>query len=66
MRTNGIEPSRDCSHGLLRPARLPVPPRPRKKGKAYDTNLTQEVQERRSSLVYLSYAKSFARESGGS
>ena len=31
VRTNGIEPSRDCSHGLLRPARLPVPPRPREK-----------------------------------
>ena len=28
VRTNGIEPSRPCGHRLLRPARLPVPPRP--------------------------------------
>ena len=30
VRMNGIEPSRDCSHRLLRPARLPVPPHPQR------------------------------------
>ena len=29
MRATGIEPARPCGHGILSPARLPVPPRPR-------------------------------------
>src|SRR5262249_30527891 len=29
MGTVGIEPTRPCGHRFLRPARLPVPPRPR-------------------------------------
>jgi pyridoxal phosphate enzyme (YggS family) len=43
VRTNGIEPSRCHHHRLLRPARLPVPPRPRRN---FDnTNLRRKVQE---------------------
>ena len=43
VRTNGIEPSRPCGHGLLRPARLPVPPRPR--ANIEDTNSEGEIQD---------------------
>src|SRR5262245_40646905 len=29
MRATGVEPAWPCGHGILSPARLPVPPRPR-------------------------------------
>src|SRR5437016_1460161 len=28
MRLRGLEPPRGCPHGLLKPARLPIPPQP--------------------------------------
>ena len=28
VRARGFEPPRDCSHWILSPARLPIPPRP--------------------------------------
>ena len=43
MRTNGIEPSRPHGHGLLRPARLPVPPRPHT-ANLENTNSCREIQ----------------------
>lgn len=30
LRMSGIEPPRSLDHGLLRPARLPIPPHPQK------------------------------------
>ena len=53
MRTNGIEPSRCHHHRLLRPARLPVPPRPRVRANIDNTNLRAKVQESRRDLLYL-------------
>src|SRR5687768_9034854 len=44
VRTNGIEPSRPHGHGLLRPARLPVPPRPHR-ANIENTNSDSEIQE---------------------
>ena len=52
VRTNGIEPSRCHHHRLLRPARLPVPPRPHV-GNIDDTNLREKVQECGKDLLYL-------------
>ena len=58
VRTNGIEPSRPCGHGLLRPARLPVPPRPR--ANIEDTNSAGEIQDvvTHTALCYIEWVTS--------
>ncbi len=61
MRTRRIELPRDCSHRLLRPARLPVPPRPRKRGNANDTNLISKVQERALNLLLFKFMQEILR-----